>query len=226
MLALKPVVLHRVWDFLGAEYIRSDIHLALQSHAIEEKFNNLVSHVLNDDLARRYFDSVHFYSSTLAHPELSGRLQGALNLWDLGCVNKDLQEKCIQLLKVNGVALDDVVCASRPVLFHDVSQHYGHFLKAKRRFLVRLAFQNGSFTEQERERLRGLEFLEDRYKNLISMQWERLQTWKTLESQQESVHKRMYKGEVFNWEECVDLWGYHYEISKLYEWFVQLKKVD
>ena len=41
-----------------------------------------------------------------------------------------------------------------------------------------------------------------------------------------SVHKRIYKGEVFNWEECVDLWGYHYEISKLYEWFVQLKKVD
>ena len=60
----------------------------------------------------------------------------------------------------------------------------------------------------------------------IPMQWERLQTWKTLESQQESVHKRMYKGEVFNWEECVDLWGYHYEISKLYEWFVQLKKVE
>ena len=111
-LVLKPVVLQRVWDFLGAEYIRSDIHLALQSHAVEEEFNNLVSHVLNDDLARRYFDSVHFYSSTLAHPELSGRLQGALNLWDLGCVNKDLQEKCIKLLKVNGVALDDVVCAN------------------------------------------------------------------------------------------------------------------
>ena len=224
-LAMKPVVLQRVWDFLGGEYIRSDIHLALQSHAVEEEFNNCVSRILNDDVARRYFDSVHFYS-TLAHPELSGRLQGALNLWDLGCVNKDLQENCKDLLKVNRVALDDIVRASRPVLFHGVSRHYGNFLKAKRRSLMRLAFQNVSLTEQQREQICGLESIEDGFKNLISMHKERLQTWKTLESRQESVHKRMYKGEVFNWEECVDSWGYHYEISKLYEWFIQLKKVD
>ena len=221
MPALKPVVLHRVWDFLGAEYIRSDIHLALQSHAVEEEFNNWMSHVVIDE----YFETVHFYS-TSAHPELSGRLQGALNLLDLRYVNKDLQKKCIDLLKKKGVALYDIVYASRPVLFHAVSPDYGGVFKAKRRNLEKIAFQNRFIGEQQRERICRLESLEDRFNNLISMHKERLQTWKTLKSQKEPVHKRMYKAEVFSWEECVDWWGYYYEISMLYEWFMQLEKEE
>ena len=88
-----------------------------------------------------------------------------------------------------------------PVLFHAVSGHYGHVL----------AFKNGFLREQQRERIYRLEFLEDRFKNLILMHEEKLQTWKTLKSQEEPVHKRIYKGEVFNWEECVDWWGYYYK---------------
>ena len=225
MLKLNPFVLHRVWDFFGAEYIRSDIHLALQSHAVEEEFINWVSHVLSDDVARRYFETVHFYS-TFAHPELSSRLQCSLNLLDLRYVNKDLQKTCINLLKVKGVALCDIVCASRPVLFHTVSRNHGHVLTAIRRALQRIAFQNGFLREQQRERICRLESLEDQLKNLISMHKERLQTWVSLKSQEESFQKRMYKGEIFNWEECVDWWRYYYEISKLYEWFMQLEKVN
>jgi len=92
MLAVKPIVLHCVWNVLGAEHIRSNIYLAMQSHAVEEKFNNWLSQVLINESARRYFEIIHFYS-TLTHTELSGRLQNTLKLMDLRCVNKDLQIK-------------------------------------------------------------------------------------------------------------------------------------
>ena len=99
------VVLLWIWEFLGAVYIGSDIHLALQSHAVERQFNNWVFHVLINEQARRVFETVDCVSIE-AHPELSDRLQGALDLLVLRCVNKDLQERCLDLLKVKEVVLN------------------------------------------------------------------------------------------------------------------------
>ena len=103
-LAVDPVVLLWIWDFLGAVYITSDIHLALQSHAVERQFNNWVFHVLIDEQARRFFETVDFFSAP-AHVFLSGRLQGALDLLVLRCVNKDLKIRCLGLLQMKDVML-------------------------------------------------------------------------------------------------------------------------
>ena len=74
MMAVDSVVLLWVWDFLGAVYIRSDLHLALKSNAVEREFNNWVFHVLIDEQVRPISKTVKLLSGP-AHPYLSGRLQ-------------------------------------------------------------------------------------------------------------------------------------------------------
>ena len=116
LLAFEFIVLLSIWDFLGAVHITSDIHLALQSHAVERQFSNWVFHVLIDERGRRLLETVDFFSAP-AHVFLSGRLQGALDLLVLRCVNRDLRFKCLACLEARGVVLHEFVCASRPVQF-------------------------------------------------------------------------------------------------------------
>ena len=113
-LTVDPILLLWIWDFLGAVYITCDIHLALQSHAVERQFNNWVFHVLIDERVRRLFETLVF-SSAPAHVFLSDRLQGALDFLVLRCVNRDLQSKCLDCLKARGVDLSEFVWASRPI---------------------------------------------------------------------------------------------------------------
>ena len=114
MLAVDIVVLLWIWDFLGAVYIGSDIHLALQSHAVERQFNNWVFHVLIDEQVRCMFENVDFFCAPV-HPCVSGRLKGSLDLLKLRCVNKDINTRCLDVLKARSVVVYELVCASRPI---------------------------------------------------------------------------------------------------------------
>ena len=223
MLAARPDVLHRVWDFLGAEYIRTDIDLALQSHALKEQFNNWVFDIRADERGRKIFETVHLYC-TLAHPELSGRLQGALELLKLQCVNKDLRTKCLDVLKATRVDLYEFVNASRPIQIPAISPDYGKKLRSCHRHILQQALRLDFVYEEQNECLRRLEFLQNSFRQLMWKKQVRLLTWRALKRHKEAVQKRMYKGEVFSWEECVDWWGAWYEISTLYEWFMQLER--
>ena len=114
--AVDHVVLLWIWDFLGAVFIRSDMYIALQSHAVERQFNNWAFHVLINEQARRVFETIESFSIE-AHPEISQRLQNAFDLLVLRCVNKDLRERCSDLLEAKEVVLHEFVCVSRPVLW-------------------------------------------------------------------------------------------------------------
>ena len=223
MLAVNPVVLRYVWDFLSAEY--SDIHLALQSHAVEAQFNNWVLHFVTDELDRRIYEHWDFFR-TLAQPEIPGRLQGVLDLLNMRCVNRVLLLQWSTLLKVKGVALYDLICASRPVQIPAVFVDFRHILRGKRRNIERCAFRNGGLREHQRERLCRWRLLEASFGELMSVNEERLQTWNSLHHQKIPVYNRLFKGKEFSWKQCVKRWGYYYEISSLYEWFVQLEKVN
>ena len=222
--AWRSVVLQRVCDFLGAEYIRSDIDLALQSEALKEQFNKWVFHVLSDERAGRRFENVHFYS-TLAHPELSCRLKGARDILELQYVNKVLQMKCLEVLKLKQINAYELVCASQPVQIPAISLNFGSILR-KTRFKLEKQTVCALSYEEQRECIRKLRFLEDSFRQLLFLKRMRLLKWRALKGRKEAVQKRMYNGEVFSWEECVDWWGYYYEISALYEWFIQLEKVS
>ena len=79
MMAVDSVVLLWVWDFLGAVYIRSDLHLALKSNAVEREFNNWVFHVLIDEQVRHMFENMNLFCAQI-HADVSSRLQRALDL--------------------------------------------------------------------------------------------------------------------------------------------------
>ena len=233
-LVLKPVVLQRVWDFLGAEYIRSDIHLALQSHAAERQFNNWMFHVLINEQTRHVFETVDFFPA-LAHPELSGRLQGALDLLVLRCVNKDLQIRCLGLLQMKDVILNEFFCASRPVQCPwKIISEIRNLLSDVRQREERQEFRNdvlGGISEdkedQQRKRICRLRSLETSLERLIPMNVTIALKTLYYEPTPQKMHKRrMFNGEIFDWMQCVERWGYDYEVNELYQWFVQLKKVE
>ena len=113
-LSLDHGALLFVWSFLGAHYITTDIHLALQTHAVERQFNNWIFHVLMHVQARQIFEFVHFHSFP-AHPRLTRRLQGALDLVALRCVNQDFYLRSTAVLQIRNVDLHELVLASRPV---------------------------------------------------------------------------------------------------------------
>ena len=112
-LSLIHSVLLCVWNFLGAEFITTDIHLALQSHAVERKFKQWFFHILlHEEL--RHCAKIPYQSWPL-HPRLTERLQGAIELLFLRSVNRDLQRRCTNALTSKGIVLHDLVYASRPV---------------------------------------------------------------------------------------------------------------
>ena len=225
MIQARTVVVNSVWEFLGAEYIRSDTDLALQSHALTNQFHNWAFDVLTDERARRGFEAEHFYS-TLAHPNLTGRLQGALDILELQCVNKHLRAKCLEVLKVKKVDLYEFVNASRPVQLPTISPTFPCKLRNIKGTILKQAFRLGVMDKEQHECIRRLESLEDSFRQLRRMGQVRVQTWRKLKHHKGAIGKRMYKEEIFNWEECVDWWSSYYEISTLYEWFTQLEKVS
>ena len=87
--------------------------IALQTHAVERQFNNWFFHVLLHDHLR-YFESV-FFESLLVHPLLTQRLQSALDLLKLQCVNQDLRTQCTAILHTQGIVVADIISAARPV---------------------------------------------------------------------------------------------------------------
>lgn len=117
-LTLDYVGLLSVWSFLGANHITRDIQLALQTHAVERQFNNWFLHVLLHDELREFFESVHFHNFP-AHPRVTRRLQGALDLLVLRCANHYTRKLCTVALETSGVVLHEFVCASRSVLSLD-----------------------------------------------------------------------------------------------------------
>ena len=169
LIALSTDVLLWIWDFLGAVFITSDIHLALQSHAVERQFNNWAFHVLLDDQARHFFETLDFFSAP-AHVFLTDRLQGALDLLVLRCVNRYLQNKCFTCLEVRRVVLYEFVCASRPVQFPcNVFADIRNVLRNVRVILLYNYIRTGENRceeEQQRERIR---LFEDELERLISM---------------------------------------------------------
>ena len=164
---VHPLFLHDLWDYLGAEYIQTDIRLALQSHAIERRFNNWVFHALMDEVAQRVFRTVDPYC-TPAHLHLSRRLQGALTLLMLRCVNKNLHDRCKDLLDKKDVCIHEFVCTSRTIHFpRNISPDIRDVLRSIRRNLERQQFLNcfrGGVSqheeEQQRERICRLRLLE------------------------------------------------------------------
>ena len=223
--AARTVVLNSVSEFLRAEYIRSDIDLALQSHALTEQFHNWAFDVLTNERARRRFEVEHFYS-TLAHPNLTGRLQGALDILELQCVNKHLRAKCSEVLKLKKVHLYEFVNASRPVQLPTISPTFPCKLRNIKGTILKQAFRLGVMDKEQHECIRRLESLEDSFRQLRRMGQVRVQTWRKLKHHKGAIGKRMYKEEIFNWEECVDWWSSYYEISTLYEWFTELEKMS
>ena len=165
---VHPLFLHDLWDYLGAEYIQTDIRLALQSHAIERQFNNWVFHALMDEVAQRVFRTVDPYC-TPAHLHLSWKLQSALTLLMLRCVNKKLQKRCEDLLKEKDVCIHEFLCASRTIHFpRNISPIIRDVLRGIRRNQERQGFLNsfrGGVSQQEeqqqRDRVCRLRMLED-----------------------------------------------------------------
>ena len=127
--ALDHGILLYVWNLLGAYYIRSDIHLALQTHAAERQFHNWLFHVLLHDQLHEYYESMKF-NTWSAHTTVTDRLRGALDLLVLRCVNRDLRTRCTAALDTKGVVLYDLVLASRPVrlLDHNIFNVPHHLL--------------------------------------------------------------------------------------------------
>ena len=128
-LSLDHIGLLYMWHFLGANHITSDIQLALQTHAAERQFLNWIFHVLLHDKLRVYFEPVDFYIAP-AHPRLTGRLQGALDLLALRCVNLDMRAQCTNVVQTKGIVLHEFVRASSPVhlLDHNIFNVPHHLL--------------------------------------------------------------------------------------------------
>ena len=107
----------------------------MQTHAVERQFKNLIFNILLLDQCR-YFNTIHLYSFN-AHNELTRRLQDALDLLAIRCVDQNLQRRCTYALDMMGVVLHECVCSSRPVhllhskisnedirsFFHNVKKH-------------------------------------------------------------------------------------------------------
>ena len=221
-----------VWDFLGAMYIKSDLHLALQSHAAERQFNNWIFHALIDEQVRHVFDTIDFFSSP-AHPCLSARLQNTkLTLLVLRCLNKDLREKSLPLLQMKDVDPYDFVCASRNIEFPcRILSQLRNLLNDVRRREEREEFRNYFIDgirqdekDQQRKRICKLQLLEDSLEKLIPMSVAIvLKVLYYEEMPQTQAFHRVFNGQVFTWMQCVERWGHDFETSELYEWFVQLE---
>ena len=171
MMAVDSVVLLWVWDFLGAVYIRSDLHLALKSNAVEREFNNWVFHVLTDEQVRHMFENMNLFCAQI-HADVTSRLQRALDLLALRCVNKDSKENCKKLLKAKKVRLHELVCASREVRIpHIIFANVRNVLSDVRRREVRelLVVVSQREEEEQRDRIRRLRLLETLLEKWICM---------------------------------------------------------
>ena len=234
-LPIDSLLLQWVWDFLGAVYIKSDLVIALQSHAAERQYNNWVFHTLIDDEARRVFDTVNFFSR-LAHPCLSARMQDARQaLYVLRCVNKDLKTRSLNLLKERDIDPYDFICASRPIEFPcTIITQLRNLLNDLRRRKEKEEFQKNILEgvrqdgeDQQRERICRLRLLEDSLERLIPMNVRiALSILYYEQLPQTPAFHRMFNGEIFSWMQCVERWGHDFETGELYEWFAQLEKVD
>ena len=101
-----------LWRFLGAQCIVSDVQLALQTNAAARQFYNWMhlmltgtqtwAHVRLSPRARR-----------LAHPRLTARLRGALELLVLREACQSLRRQCDLVLDLAHVRVQDLLIASR-----------------------------------------------------------------------------------------------------------------
>ena len=145
-----------VWTFLGAHCITSDIQLALQTHALERQFHNWLFHVLLHNQLRTYFQSVYFHGF-LAHPHLTYRLQGALDLLVLRCANQNLRARCTLALATKGVRIHELLCASRPVqtLDHYITKNPRHLFLVHELMDIRTAFHRVKKSVEQEQNCEG-----------------------------------------------------------------------
>ena len=120
-------VLVLVWRFLGAEYITSDLQLALQNHAATRQFYNWIFQMSTSAKTWPYF-SVWEFSSFPAHPLVTARLQGALTLVFLRAVDRSLPEKCELVFINKKVRIHELVLAARDCeAFRNYFKTYPHY---------------------------------------------------------------------------------------------------
>ena len=120
-------VLVLVWRFLGAEYITSDLQLALQNHAATRQFYNWIFQMSTSAKTWPYF-SVWEFSSFPAHPLVTARLQGALTLVFLRAVDRSLPEKCKLVFINKKVRIHELVLAAQDCeAFRNYFKTYPHY---------------------------------------------------------------------------------------------------
>ena len=122
-----------LWRFLGAEFISSDLELALHAHTAARQFYNWGFHMAT--CAKTWTHSPGLlFKAFPAHQCLTTRLQGALDLLVLRGVSKIFRQCCDLVLDLTRVHINDLLIVCQD------AETFRNYVMTRTTFSVNLRF--------------------------------------------------------------------------------------